>query len=250
MTSISPTDRIRLRKAAVDEGFGIDRGESGDWMVFESLHAPATLQLTRCPVGYVAATNHNGVAADLATRWQAWHGTTPAGFSAFSVTDTAPLHYLVGEMWRLARALPIEPLREYEAKTRTMPKSTEAERLVVQRVGQNIFRTALMDYWSGACAVLGVSESRLLRASHIKPWAECRSDAERLDVYNGLLLSAHLDAAFDAFLISFEDDGRIFLSDTLTASDRNALGLSPELRLSKVTPSHLPQLAWHRERLR
>ncbi len=247
--TLSPVDRVRLRKAAQDEGFGIDRGDIDGWMAFDSLYAPASLRLSAFPTGFVAATNHRGVATDLATRWHSWDGAAPAGFAAFAVSDTAPLHHLVREIWRLARALPIEPLREFEAKTRSMPKSTEAERLVVQRVGQDVFRTALMDYWAGACAVLGVTEPRLLRASHIKPWSECTSDAERLDVYNGLLLSAHLDAAFDAFLISFDDDGRILVSSSLTEPDRSALGIHTELRLAKLAPAHLPQLAWHRERL-
>lgn len=247
--TLSPIDRVRLRKAAVDEGFGIDRGESGDWLAFDSIDAPAALRLTRGTPGYIAATNHSGVAADLATHWPLWAAFAPAGFTAFVATNTTELHLLVRQMWRLARALPIEPLRAFEAETRNLPRSTEAERLVVQRVGQNIFRDALMEYWGGACAVLGVSDPRLLRASHIKPWAECETDAERLDVYNGLLLAAHLDAAFDAFLISFDDDGRILVSSALTERDRSALGIHLNLRLTKIAPSHLPQLALHRERL-
>lgn len=246
---LSSIDRVRLRKAAVDEGFGIDRGEAGNWLAFDSIDAPAAVRLTREPSGYIAATNHNGVATDLATHWQPWPGAAPVGFTAFVANNTTELHVLVREMWRLARSLPIEPLRAFEAETRNLPRTTEAERLVVQRVGQNIFRDALMEYWGSACAVLGVTEPRLLRASHIRPWAECETDAERLDVYNGLLLAAHLDAAFDAFLISFDDDGSIIVSDTMTKSDRAALGLSSDLHLSKVAPSHLPRLAWHRERL-
>ena len=75
------------------------------------------------------------------------------------------------EIWRFARALPIEPLRVFEARARKLPRTTEAERLVIQRVGQDVFRDALMVYWDGRCAVTGVREPRLLRASHIKPWA-------------------------------------------------------------------------------
>jgi len=247
--TLSPIGRVRLRKAAVDEGFGIDRGAPDDWLAFDSIDAPAAVRLTRDPSGYIAATNHSGVATDLGTHWRLWSGTAPDGFTAFVATNTTELHILVREMWRLARSLPIEPLRAFEAETRSLPRTTEAERLVVQRVGQNIFRDALMDYWGGACAVLGVTEPRLLRASHIRPWAECETDAERLDVYNGLLLAAHLDAAFDAFLISFNEDGSIIISNTMTESDRAALGLSSDLHLSKVAPSHLPRLAWHRERL-
>ena len=48
----------------------------------------------------------------------------------------------------------------------------------------------------------GLDVPELLRASHIKPWADCGTDAERLDVFNGLLLAPHLDAAFDAGFIT------------------------------------------------
>jgi putative restriction endonuclease len=170
----------------------------------------------------------------------------PAGFTAFVISDTAPLHHLVREIWRLARALPIEPLRVFEAQTRNLPRTTEAERLIIQRVGQDVFREALFSYWGGRCAVTGVAEPRLLRASHIKPWAKCETDAERLDVYNGLLLAAHLDAAFDAGLISFTDDGAVVFSPQFAIEDRDALGIRDHLALRRVGGRHLPNLAWHR----
>jgi putative restriction endonuclease len=82
-------------------------------------------------------------------------------------------------------------------------KNTEVQRLVRQRVGQQAFRHAMLDYWGGACAVTGVAVPQALRASHAKAWALCATDAERLDVYNGFLLSANLDALFDANLATF-----------------------------------------------
>ena len=57
---------------------------------------------------------------------------------------------------------------------RRVQRTTEAERLVVQRIGQNIFRAALMDYWGGRCPITGITDPELLRASHIVPWAEMR----------------------------------------------------------------------------
>lgn len=81
------------------------------------------------------------------------------------------------------------------------------ERIIKQRVGQGYFRRALLDYWGGCCPLTGIHEEAMLRASRIVPWAECRSDEERLDVYNGLLLAEHWDAAFDRGLVSFTDDG-------------------------------------------
>lgn len=244
--ALSQIERIRLDKAAVDEGFGLKRDDQDGWLAYDSLGASASIRLTCAAEDYVAAVNHAGVAADLAERWPRWSGSAPEGFTAFVVSDTAPLHHLVREIWRLARALPVEPLREFEAKTYAMPRTTEAERWVVQRIGQDVFRDALMTYWGGRCAVTGVADPRLLRASHIKPWARCETDAERLDVYNGLLLAVHLDAAFDAGLISFSDEGGILFSVQFTQEDRAALGIHDKLVLKRVGSRHLPNLAWHR----
>jgi putative restriction endonuclease len=248
--ALSPIERIRLDKAAVDEGFGLKRVDDGEWLAYDSLGAPASIRLTCTEQNYLAAVNHPGVASDLSERWQKWpYGNepqVPPGFTPFAVSDTAPLHHLVREIWRLARALPIEPLRVFEAQTRNLPRTTEAERLVIQRVGQDVFREALLSYWGGRCAVTGVAEPRLLRASHIKPWAKCETDAERLDVYNGLLLAAHLDAAFDGGLISFSDEGAILFSSQFAEEDRNALGIHDHVALQRVGARHLPNLAWHR----
>jgi hypothetical protein len=248
--ALSAIERIRLDKAAVDEGFGLKRPDDGDWLAYDSLGVPASIRLTCAEENYLVAVNHAGVASDLSERWQRWPDENephaPASFATFVVSDTAPLHHLLREIWRLARALPVEPLRVFEAQTRSLPRTTEAERLVIQRVGQDVFREALLSYWAGRCAVTGVAEPRLLRASHIKPWAKCETDAERLDVYNGLLLAAHLDAAFDGGLISFSDEGAILFSPQFAHEDRDALGFHDHLALHRVAARHLPNLAWHR----
>ena len=96
------------------------------------------------------------------------------------------------------------------------------------------------------CPITGIDQPELLRASHIKAWADCPTDAERLDVFNGFLLAAHLDAAFDAALITFADDGALIISARLTEHSRTVLGLQDGLRLAGVTPRHAPYLAWHR----
>lgn len=125
---------------------------------------------------------------------------------------------------------------------------TEAERLVVQRIGQDIFRARLMIYWQGRCPLTGISDPALLRASHIIPWAECESDAQRLDVHNGLLLSALWDAAFDAGLVGFDDDddGRVIASPRLTTAAIDALNLRLGSTLGSLTEAHRANLAWHR----
>jgi putative restriction endonuclease len=89
-------------------------------------------------------------------------------------------------------------------------------------------------------------DAALLRASHIIPWAECESDAERLDVHNGLLLSALWDAAFDKGLISFADDGTPLPSPKLSAQARAALNLDHAPRLAGLRDAHLLRLRRHR----
>ncbi len=62
-------------------------------------------------------------------------------------------------------------------------------------------------------AVQGVSDPRLLVASHIVPWREDKTS--RLNPSNGLCLSAIHDKAFDQHLFTLSDDCRIVLSSTL-----------------------------------
>jgi predicted restriction endonuclease len=124
---------------------------------------------------------------------------------------------------------------------------TEAERLVIQRIGQNLFRDALMDYWGGRCPLTGIMEPALLRASHIVPWSEC-NDEQRLDVHNGLLLSALWDAAFDQGLVSFADDGTVRASSSLSATARQTLGIDAAPALRVLRDAHRVNLAAHRAR--
>jgi putative restriction endonuclease len=86
-----------------------------------------------------------------------------------------------------------------------------------------------------------------LRASHIVPWAEC-DDAQRLDVHNGLLVSALWDAAFGSGLVSFADDGTVLTSPELSAAARTALGIESTPRLSNLRDAHRANLAAHRAR--
>jgi hypothetical protein len=55
----------------------------------------------------------------------------------------------------------------------------QSERLVIQRIGQDIFRAALMDYWGACCPITGITEPALLRASHASPRAGCPLEPRR-----------------------------------------------------------------------
>lgn len=156
----------------------------------------------------------------------------------------------------LAHSLPNQAENDFESaleeELKKLPeeiKNTEVERMVRQRVGQDTYRKAMLDYWGGACAVTGVAIPEVLRASHALPWAECISDAQRLDVFNGFLLTANLDALFDRFLISFDQDGVVIISDLVSSQDRDSLGLHAGLRLRWLTERHEQYLVEHRVRL-
>ncbi len=69
-------------------------------------------------------------------------------------------------IYQLGVSLPDGPLEEFRASVANLPQSTEAERLVIQRVGQDIFRDRLITYWRGRCPLTGITDPALLRASH------------------------------------------------------------------------------------
>ena len=90
--------------------------------------------------------------------------------------------------------------------------------VVQQRVKQRFFRRAVLSSYRGRCCISGVSDPRLLVASHIIPWRE--NVANRLNPRNGLCLSSLHDRAFDAGLFTLTDDLKIILSVPLrTSSD-------------------------------
>ena len=125
--------------------------------------------------------------------------------------------------------------------------SSEREAIVKARVGQGRFRQSLIEYWS-TCGVTGCKDDALLRASHIKPWSKATLE-ERIDLYNGLLLSPTLDACFDSGYVSFDDEGGILISEKLTADDAKALGIRSNMCLRRVEPKHKKYLAFHREHI-
>jgi predicted restriction endonuclease len=159
----------------------------------------------------------------------------------------AQLHATLDRVYKLAISLPDAPLTRFQVKTASLPRTTEAERLVVMRIGQNIFRDALMHYWGGRCPLTGITEPALLRASHIVPWSDC-NDEQRLDVHNGLLLSALWDAAFDHGLVSFADDGTVRARSSLSATARQALSIVAAPALRGLRNAHRANLAAHRAR--
>ena len=118
---------------------------------------------------------------------------------------------------------------------------TEKSSLIKSRIGQGAFGQKLVSYWNG-CAVTGFKDTNLFVASHIKPWC-ASNNAERLDLFNGLLLAPKLDKAFDAGLITFDAEGHIKVSPLFSEPEK--LGITLEMGV-ELTPQHEKFMDFHR----
>ncbi|WP_206295302.1 HNH endonuclease [Humisphaera borealis] len=90
---------------------------------------------------------------------------------------------------------------------------TESTATVKVRRGQQFFRQAVLNAYNVRCCISGIHVPRLLVASHIKPWSGFPN--ERVDPRNGLCLSSLHDAAFDAGLITIDEQLRVVLGKQL-----------------------------------
>jgi putative restriction endonuclease len=230
---MTPLERIRVEKAAADCGF--------ERTPFLLDGGGIELRSAQFPEVVLVHTKDGGfrVSASAALLDSAEGG-------AISVFSLDELYTTLQRVSAIARTMPNRVADQFRRGTLQLPQTTEAERLVVQRVGQDMFRNALLDYWHGRCCVTGLDMHALLRASHIKPWAKCQSDDERLDVYNGLLLAPHLDALFDGGWISFSDAGGLLVSVALPPAAQAQMGVSLDWKIKTLKPAHVPYLTFHR----
>jgi putative restriction endonuclease len=250
---MNPLQRALIEKTGHDNGFEHVLPPAGDAVTLVSArhrsHAMVTPLAGDFEVRFQPASP--ALVPELLRSFKLWSD----GDGVFRVPTLADLAALLRRAASLSQALPNQAVRDYHtavaqalADLPAENRGTEVERLVRQRVGQDRYRDALLNYWGGACAVTGVTVTEALRASHAKPWSECTDDAERLDAFNGFLLVANLDALFDRFLISFDDTGHLLTSTCLSQGDLHGLGIHLGMTLRWLANEHRPYLRWHRER--
>jgi hypothetical protein len=235
--------REECQKATSQNGFRRALGEEAGWAAFGSTTAKGSIYLAATgPSGpWFLGLDHRGIVQE----WGLVAADIPGpGLARFAFDTLGALYAVLRRVYELGVSLPDAPLRDFKLCVANLPRTTEAERMAVQRIGQDIFRDRLMNYWQGRCPLTGISGPPLLRASHIIPWSECESDAERLDVHNGVLLSALWDAAFDRAL---DDEGTPHFSPSLSEHARAELRWSSPISL---TDEHRRRLVRHRERTR
>ena len=133
-----------------------------------------------------------------------------------------------------------------DIKADTTLDETEKLRLISARVGQGKYRSELIRLWDGRCSVTGYTDSRVLIASHIKPWFAA-SNQERLDPFNGFLLTPNLDKAFDIGLITFnpKNKGRIVFSSAIVEPE--ALGINDNMFVPILNEKVADYLTFHKK---
>lgn len=100
----------------------------------------------------------------------------------------------------------------------SIPLGSDKITVVKQRIGQDFFRRSVLASYNMCCCVTGLSNSKLLIASHIKPWSKA-SNEEKTTPCNGLCLNSFHDALFDKGYMTLDDNYKIILSSELRKTE-------------------------------
>lgn len=133
-------------------------------------------------------------------------------------------------------------------KTPNNKKEEENKKIVRQaREGQGKYREQLLEQCH-FCPVTMISDERLLIASHIKPWA-ASNDTEKIDPYNGYMLSPMIDKLFDRGFIIFTDSRHIVLSEFISPYTWKQIGLKNDTfyKALQMDDKRIEYLKFHHE---
>lgn len=139
----------------------------------------------------------------------------------------------------------IEEAQKIEEEISSLDIEGETKKAIINvRVNQGKFRELLLNRYN-QCCLCNVRNHELLIASHIKPWIESEPK-EKVDVNNGFLMCPNHDKLFDKGYITFDDDGKIIISDRLTKNDRAFLNVDSRRQI-ELTEGNKKYLKFHRE---
>ncbi len=125
-------------------------------------------------------------------------------FDAIWERQCEPLVFSYGKQ-KDKSGVPVEaPVKETEVQKETRKA----------REGQGKYREQLLEQCR-YCPFTMISDERLLIASHIKPWA-ASDDNEKIDPYNGYMLSPMFDKLFDRGYITFTENRHLILSEFIS----------------------------------
>jgi putative restriction endonuclease len=101
-------------------------------------------------------------------------------------------------------------LKELRLPNLENKQGLDVERIVKQRVHQNLFRAVILGNYANTCAVCKLDLPELMTASHILKWSD--SQTERLNPENGICLCGLHDIAFEKGLLRIQADYTINIS--------------------------------------
>jgi len=127
------------------------------------------------------------------------------------------------------------------------PSSTDVQQLILARKGQGVFKIKVGKIET-KCRVTGLADKRLLIASHIKPWKDS-TNLERLDGYNGFLLSPHVDRLFDRGWISFTVDGKLLISENKIKPVLQHWSIDINKNVGRFAERQMQYLEYHRNHI-
>lgn len=115
------------------------------------------------------------------------------------------------------------------------------------REGQGKYREQLLSQCH-FCPFTMISDERLLIASHIKPWA-ASADEEKIDPYNGYMLSPLFDKLFDRGFITFTENRHVILSEFLSPFTWKQINLKNDtfIKALPMDEKRIEYLKFHHE---
>lgn len=245
-------ERVRTAPRPVEFGNATEQGQTdAGWLLpvrFEILPSPLVLKNHMIELGPSLPVKRSPIRVSGAVNQSVYLAEIPPLMASILQT------LLGGQAQKLAEEIAIETddqlgdsAVEEHIWLRTNLGPAEKRQLISARTGQGIFRDNV-ERIEKACRVTGVLDRRHLRASHIKPW-KVADDREKIDGFNGLLLSPHIDHLFHRGHISFTNDGRMLVSEHLNPTVLRAWGLDKVRPPQPFRPEQWGYLEFHRRHI-
>ena len=159
-------------------------------------------------------------------------------FDAIWEKQNGPLVFNYGKQKAVVTA---EPPQKEKKKDKVLQEISRA------RDGQGKYREALLEQCP-FCPFTMISDERLLIASHIKPWAASNDD-EKIDPYNGYILSPLYDKLFDRGFITFTENRHIILSEFISPRTWKQINLTNDtfIQALPMDEKRIEYLKFHRQ---
>lgn len=135
--------------------------------------------------------------------------------------------------------------QEPEIKVKPKKEDEKQKNIRTARDGQGKYREQLLEQCK-FCPFTGIADERLLIASHIKPWASSNNE-EKVDPYNGYMLSPLYDKLFDKGYMTFTENRHVILSEALSSYTWKKINLKNDTFIQNLPmdPKRIEYLQFH-----